>query len=381
MLKKSYGLVYTEIVKIFEPLILESGEVLPSYEIAYETYGRLDLEGKNAILICHGRSGNAHAAGHHESMSTNGWWDNMIGPGKAFDTRKFFVISTNILGGCGGSTGPSSINPDTGDPYGTSFPIITIKDMVNAQRKLLEYLGIKELFAVAGGSIGGMQVLQWTVSYPKMIRKAIVIACTASTTPQQIAIDFAARKSITSDPNWNEGDYYRGQKPIDGLAQAYMFSHIADLSDRSMYDKFGRSLHNKKELSYDLTVDFQVEDYLNRQALDFAERFDPNSFIYVTKAMDYFDLTGGGSLKIGLETVEASVLVISVTSDWLFPSYQGKRIVEALAENGVDVQYGEILSDYGHDAFLVEGKQLTFLVNRFLSHPSWDGKRRDEDGP
>lgn len=376
MLKKSYGLVDTDIVRIFEPLKLESGEVLNSYEIAYETYGTLDPDRKNAILICHGRSGNAHAAGHHEGEPSAGWWDIMIGPGKAFDTRKFFIISSNILGGCGGSTGPSSINPETGSQYGTSFPVVTIKDMVDAQRKLLEYLGVNELFAVAGGSIGGMQALQWTVSYPGMIRKAIIIACTASTTAQQIAIDFASRKSITSDPNWNGGDYYQGQKPINGLAQAYMFSHIADLSDRSMYDKFGRSLQYKKSLSFDLTIDFQVEDYLDRQALDFANRFDPNSFIYVTKAMDYFDLTKDGSLKKGLENIEASVLVISVTSDWLFPSYQAKRIVEALTENDVSVQYGEIVSDYGHDAFLVEGKQLTYLVNRFLFRSSWDEKTK-----
>ena len=364
----SVGTVNTRYFDLPGDLVLESGRVLSGVRIAYETYGHLNRRKSNAILICHALSGDAHAAGYHEEEDRPGWWDIVIGPGKAFDTDRYFVICSNIIGGCKGSTGPSSTNPVTGNPYGISFPVITIRDMVNAQKALIDHLGIRQLYAVAGGSMGGMQVLQWTVSYPDMVRKAIVIATTAASTPQQIAFDEVGRNAIISDPDWDGGEYFGRAGPVRGLALARMVGHITYLSDNSMHEKFGRNLQEKERLGFEFSTEFQVESYLHHQGDTFTKRFDANSYLYITKAIDYFDIRKEGSLVKGFEGVTAGFLVISVTSDWLYPPYQSEEIVAALNANNREVQYCEIRSGYGHDAFLLEGGQLNYLIGRFLSH-------------
>jgi len=368
MIKGSIGIVKTKYYHHPSPLLLESGEKLSSLTIAYETYGKLNREKNNAILICHALSGDAHVAGFHEGDEKPGWWDTVIGPGKAFNTDLYFVICSNIIGGCKGSTGPSSINPETKKPYATTFPVITIKDMVNAQKLLNDHLAIKRLYAIAGGSMGGMQVLQWTISYPNMVKKAITIATTGYSTPQQIAFNEVGRKAITSDPKWNNGNYYGKSSPTHGLALARMVGHITYLSDESMHEKFGRSLQGKERIGFDFSTDFAVESYLHHQGDTFTKRFDANSYLYITKAIDYFDVTQEGSLTKGLSRVKASYLVISVTSDWLYPSYQSQEIVSALTANEREVHYCEVRSNYGHDAFLLESGQLNYLIGRFLSH-------------
>lgn len=367
---QSVGASVTKYLDIQEPLELESGAKIGPLRIAYETYGRLNKDRSNAILVCHPLSGDAHAAGFHDGESRPGWWDIAIGPGKGFDTTKFFVICSNVLGGCKGTTGPSSIDPATGRPYGTSFPVVTIKDMVNVQKMLVDRLGITQLFAVAGGSMGGMQALQWAVSYPEMMRKAVVIASTAYSTPQQIAFNAVGRKAIISDPAWNKGDYYGRRPPSDGLSLARMVGHITYLSDESMLHKFGRNLQGKETVGFDFSTDFQVESYLNHQGDSFIKRFDPNSYLYITKAIDYFDLNVRGSLITGLSGVKAEVLVIGISSDWLYPPYQSQEIVTALRANGLKAFYGEIRSNYGHDAFLLEQGQLNYLLKSFLDQAS-----------
>ncbi|AKB18408.1 MULTISPECIES: homoserine O-acetyltransferase [unclassified Methanosarcina] len=392
---KSIGIVRSMNYKIPGTFSLESGKTLSSVRIEYEMYGKLNADKSNVILICHALTGDAHAAGFHTGERKPGWWDIVIGPNKAFDTEKYCVICSNILGGCKGSTGPSSIDPETGKNYGISFPVITIADMVKAQKKLVEHLGVKQLFAVVGGSMGGMQVLQWTVNYPDMVKKAIAIATTASTTPQQIAFGAIGRKAITDDPKWNEGNYYGKEIPAQGLALARMIGHITYLSDASMQEKFGRlerdadaagmknttgttstnlselSPAASPELSLDVSPDlapnFQVESYLNYQGDNFTKRFDANSYLYITKAVDYFDLAKNGSLIEGFSGVTAKYLVISISSDWLYPPYQGQEIVSALTANGIDARYEEIRSQYGHDAFLLEEGQLNYLIRGFLS--------------
>jgi len=363
------GSVETEYYTLDE-LALESGQRLSQVTLAYETYGKLDSDKSNVILICHALSGDAHAAGWHEGDKKPGWWDVAIGPGKAFDSGKYFIICSNILGGCKGSTGPSSINPKMGKPYGLEFPVITISDMVNAQKRLIDYLGIKQLFAVAGGSSGGMQVLQWCVSYPDMVRLAIPIATTARSSAMQIAFNEVGRRAIMSDPKWNNGDYYDRESPKAGLALARMIGHITYLSDDSMYQKFGRKLQDRESYGFDFSTDFQVESYLHYKGNSFVKRFDANSYLYITKAMDYFDLTKEGSLIEGFRDVKAKILVISITSDWLYPPYQSKEIVRALSANNIEVGYYEMASNYGHDAFLLEGGQLTYIIKNFLSSVS-----------
>jgi len=366
--KGSVGIVKTRYFHLKPDLVLESGAVLKDATIAFEQYGKLNRQKSNAILVCHALSGDAHAAGLHEGEDRSGWWDSVIGPGKAFDTDRYCVICSNILGGCRGSTGPSSINPETGKPYGTSFPVITIADIVKAQKFLVESLGIPRLFCVAGGSMGGMQVLQWSISYPDMVKKAVVIATTGASTPQQIAFNEVGRKAIVSDPDWKCGDYYGSAVPVHGLALARMVGHITYLSDQSMHEKFGRNLQDKKKVGFDFSTDFRVESYLHHQGDTFTKRFDANSYLYITKAIDYFDISRNGSLVEGLQAVKASFLVISVTSDWLYPPYQSKDIVQALVANDCDVQYTEIRSNFGHDAFLLESGQLTYHISRFLNH-------------
>ncbi|MBE0515916.1 MAG: homoserine O-acetyltransferase [Methanophagales archaeon] len=363
----SAGVVKTNYYE-FDELVLDSGEKLPTARIAYETYGKLNRDKSNVILICHALSGDAHAAGWHEGDKKPGWWDIEIGPGKAFDTEKYFVICSNVLGGCKGTTGPSSINPKTEKLYGLDFPVITISDMVNVQKGLIDYLGIKQLFAVAGGSSGGMQVLQWCVSYPDMVRLAIPIATTARSSPMQIAFNEVGRRAIMSDPNWNNGDYYNRESPKAGLALARMVGHITYLSDDSMYQKFGRRLQDKEKYSFDFSTDFQVESYLHYKGDSFVKRFDANSYLYITKAMDYFDLTKEGSLAEGFRDVKAKFLVIAITSDWLYPPYQSEEIVRALSANNIEVEYYEMASNYGHDAFLLESGQLTYIIKNFLSN-------------
>ena len=368
MNKESVGIVETKYLNISEPIELDSGETLDEVTIAYETYGELNKEKSNAILICHALTGDAHAAGWHEGDKKPGWWEIVIGPGKALDSEKYFIICSNVLGGCKGTTGPSSINPKTGKEYGLEFPVITIKDMVKVQKKLVDSFDITQLAAVIGGSMGGMQVLQWMVSYPKMMKKAIPIATAAMSYPQQIAFNAVGRQSIFSDPNWNNGNYYETRKiPSNGLSLARMIAHITYLSDESMDIKFGRGLQDKEEISYDFTVDFQVESYLKHQGETFVKRFDANSYLYITKAVDLFDLSVNNSLVDAFKDVEAKIEVISVDSDWLYPTEQSTEIVTALNANEVDVSFTEIKSNYGHDAFLLEKGQLNYIFSNFLS--------------
>jgi len=374
----SVGIVRTQSITFAQPpgqMPLECGRSFGPITMAYETYGELSPAKDNAILILHALSGDAHAAGfNHPHERQPGWWDIMIGPGKAFDTRKYFVICSNVIGGCTGSTGPSSIDPRTGRPYALNFPMVTIHDMVNAQRVLIDHLGIDQLLCAVGGSMGGMQVLQWVVSYPERIRLAIPIATTSKLSSQAIAFNEVGRQAIQSDPHWREGEYYGKSVPRRGLAIARMIGHITYLSEKSMHQKFGRKLQDKAEYGYDFRADFQVESYLRYKGDHFVDRFDANSYLYISKAMDYFDLAQPcGSLEEAFANVKAKFLVISFSSDWLFPSYQSKEIVSACRRVGAEAIYTEIQTDYGHDAFLLESEQLTSLIANFLIH----GKEAD----
>ena len=346
-------------------LLLENGETLASVAIAYETYGQLDPDLANAVLVLHALSGDAHAAGYHQGGKDPGWWDAMIGPGKAFDTDKYFVICSNVLGGCKGSTGPSSLDPVTGKHYGLDFPQITIGDMVDCQRQLVDHLGIGRLLAVVGGSMGGMQVLSWMVKYPDRIRSAIPIATTAKHSPQQIAFNEAGRLAIMADPDWQAGHYYEGAPPSKGLAVARMIGHITYMSDMSMAEKFGRQ---KKEnaLQARFTADFEVEGYLRYRGDSFVRRFDANTYLYITKAMDLFDAFDGKPVQEAFEGVSAKVLVVAFKSDWLYPAYQSQEIVRACKIAGVETSYCEVHSTYGHDAFLLEVDEQTHLIGHFL---------------
>ncbi|MCX7881927.1 MAG: homoserine O-acetyltransferase [Brevinematales bacterium] len=353
-----------------DEIVLESGARLGPLVVAYETYGTLHEEGNNAILICHALSGDAHAAGYHERIGhKEGWWHNAIGPGKAFDTDKYFVVCSNVLGGCQGTTGPSSVDPKTGKPYGIRFPVITIGDMVHVQWYLMKYLGISRWLAVAGGSMGGMQTLEWVLKYPEHVHSALVIASTGRLSPQSIAFNAVGRNAIISDPHWNNGDYYGKSLPEKGLAIARMIGHITYLSEDSMEKKFGRKLQNKEAFSFDFSTEFAVESYLHYQGQKFVERFDANTYLYVTKAMDYFDIAakyGKGSLKQSLSHVKARMLLLSFSSDWLFPPSQTQELVDALVANHKDVTYFNIESSYGHDAFLLEVEKETAIIQRFL---------------
>lgn len=369
----SVGIVETKYFTFAEPpneMKLECGRTLGPITLAYETYGELSDAKDNVVLIVHALSGDAHVAGYNSPDDEKpGWWDIMVGPGKGFDTTKYFVVCSNIIGGCKGSSGPSSINPQTGRPYGLTFPVVTIKDMVNVQKALLDHLGIDSLLCVIGGSMGGMQVLQWVVSHPEMVRLAVPIATTSRLSAQAIAFDEVGRQAIMSDPDWMDGDYYGKTIPHGGLSIARMIGHITYMSDKSMHDKFGRKLQDKAEYGYDFVTDFQVESYLRYRGDSFVKRFDANSYLYITKAMDYFDLPEAhDSLRQAFAGVRTKFLVISFSSDWLFPSYQSKEIVSALRYNNIDAIYMEIQSDYGHDAFLLESEQLGSLISNFLEH-------------
>ena len=348
----------TQIVR-FDSISLDGGAILAPVDVAYETYGALNAAKSNAILILHAFSGDAHAAGLDEETGNLGWWDNMIGPGKGFDTDKYFVICSNVLSGCRGTSGPSSINPATGCPYGMSFPAVTIPDMVRLQKMLIDHLGISKLLSVSGGSMGAMQALQWAVAYPDSVASAIPIAGTARHSAQQIAFNEVGRQAIMADPDWNEGNYYGKRPPARGLAVARMVGHITYMSDESMREKFGRRLRDQNQ--------FEVESYLRYRGTQFVDRFDANSYLYISKAMDYYDLTCGRSLSTAFDNVKARFLVISFTSDWLYPSYQSVEIVRALRGRNCDVAYCELPSNYGHDAFLVNVIEQTELVRGFLA--------------
>ncbi len=373
-------IVQTQKIVFDRPLKLESGATLePPIQVAYETYGRLNAERTNAILICHALSGDAHAAGRHKPDEEKvGWWDNAIGPGKAFDTDRYFVVCSNVIGGCSGSTGPSSINPKTGKPYALTFPVVTIRDMIEVQAWLLDHLQVDTLLSVAGGSMGGMQALQWSISFPDRVRSAVVLASTASVSPQAIAFDEVGRQAIYADPNWKRGDYYGGEPPNRGLAVARMVGHITYLSDKSMRNKFGRHLQGRERYGYDFATDFQVESYLRYKGDHFTKRFDANSYLYITKAIDYFDLTRGTDhLAPAFEKARARFLVVSYSSDWLYPPEESERIVRALLQNGLDATYVETQSDYGHDAFLLEAEKLAGLTRDFLQRVEreWEKER------
>jgi len=348
-------------------LVLESGDRLGPVTLAYETYGELDASRSNAILVCHALSGDAHAASLGNPNVPQGWWDSMIGPRKAIDTDRYFVICSNVIGGCKGSTGPSSINPKTGKQYGSDFPIITVKDMVNAQRHLVDSFKIEKLLCVLGGSMGGMQALQWMVTYPDRLRSAIPIATTMKHSPQQIALDEVGRQSIMGDPNWRGGAYYGHVPPVRGLAVARMVGHITYMSDVSMNEKFGRKTRSPAKESSKFEPVFEVEKYLEYRGDDFVKRFDANSYLYITKAMDYFDILDSKSLGEVFRGLRAKVMVIAFKSDWLYPSYQSKEIVKACKLAGIEATYCEVSSTYGHDAFLLKVDEETHLIKHFLN--------------
>ncbi len=359
-----------------EGMRLESGAYLKPVTLAYETLGALNPEKNNAILILHALSGDSHMAGVYGPEDAKpGWWDIMVGPGKGIDTSEYFVLCANIIGSCCGSTGPAEPDPETGEPYGTRFPLITIGDMVSAQKALLDHLGIDRLLAVIGGSVGGMQVLEWAIRYPDKVHAAIPLATTCRHSALAIAFNEVARQSIMADPNWNSGHYYGGPKPDMGLAIARMIGHITYLSDESMRTKFGRKLQNQSALSFEFGAEFQVESYLQYQGQKFIERFDANSFLYITKAADYFDLAeqyGSGSLVRAFSDCRCRFLVVSYTSDWLYPTYQSKEMVKAMKKNNLDVSFCEIDAQWGHDAFLLPDERLENLIRGFLRSLSDD---------
>src|SRR5579863_522458 len=354
---------------VAEPLALDAGVSLAPYAIAYQTYGRLNADRSNAILICHALTGDQYVAEPHPITGKPGWWDILVGPGKVLDTECYFLICANVLGGCMGSSGPSDTNPATGKPWDLTFPLITIADMVRAQRKLIDHLGIETLFCVIGGSMGGMQVLQWASAYPERVFAAVPIATAARHSAQNIAFHEVGRQAIMADPDWCNGDYLtEGRRPHRGLAVARMAAHITYLSEMSLHRKFGRNLQNRLSLSFGFDADFQVESYLRHQGSTFVERFDANSYLYITRAMDYFDLAGDydGVVAKGFRGTPTRFCVISFTSDWLFPTSESRDVVHALNAAGARVSFAEITTDKGHDAFLLEEPELFAIVRGFL---------------
>ncbi len=353
------------------PLAFRSGSVLPAYELVYETYGNLNADRSNAVLVCHALNASHHVAGWYEDKPTNiGWWDNMIGPGKPLDTERFFVIGINNLGGCFGSTGPASINPATGKPWGSKFPVVTVEDWVDAQARLADRLGIQRFAAVMGGSLGAMQTLQWTLSYPERVGHALVVAAAPTLSAQNIAFNEVARRAITTDPDFHGGDFYEhGVVPRRGLRLARMIGHITYLSDDAMMEKFGRALQSGS-INFHFDVDFEVESYLRHQGDKFAEYFDANTYLLITRALDYFDPSSatGGSLSHALAAASARFLVVSFTSDWRFAPERSREIVKALLDNRLDVSYAEIDAPHGHDAFLLEDPRYHALVRTWFDN-------------
>ncbi len=370
MTSKSIGLVETKYFTFAESgseFKLESGRTLGPITLAYETYGQLNADKSNAILVMHAFSGDAHAAGLHAGDKHSGWWDFMIGPGRGLDTEKYFMICVNVIGGCKGSTGPSSINPETGKPYGIDFPLITIGDMVRTQKHLIDHLGIKKLYGVIGGSMGGMLALQWVASFPQSVECVIPIATTLKHSPQQIAFNEVGRQAIMADLAWNGGNYYGGPAPEKGLAVARMLGHITFMSNESMEKKFSRRLKDDNS-GFNFSADFEVEGYLQYRGMSFTKRFDANTYLYITKAMDYFDLSDGKWIPKE-ELPGVRFLVIAFKSDWLYPSAQSQEMVKQLTMRHIDATYCESDSTYGHDTFLIEseaGKQ-SHLIKHFLA--------------
>ncbi len=358
------------------PFVLESGATLSPVIVAYETYGALNADRSNAVLICHALSGSAHAAGL-DAQGSEGWWDDCIGPGKAFDTDRFFVICSNVLGSCYGTTGPASIDPATSKPFGLRFPVVTVGDQVRVQAALMDHLGIEKLLCAVGGSMGGMQALEWAAHHPDRIRAAIPLATTARSSPMLIAFSEVGRQAIYADPNWQNGDYYENgsKRPDAGLAVARMIGHITYLSEASMHKKFGRRLQSRERFGYEFQTEFQIESYLRHKGQAFTHRFDANAYLYITKSLDYFDLsraagevegTAGSLAAAFAGSAAVKFLVVSFTSDWLYPSYHSRELVSALTAAGADVTYLDIQSSWGHDAFLLEVETMTRLLSSFM---------------
>ena len=348
---------------------MDSGVALAPLTIAYQTYGALNAARSNALLICHALTGDQHVANLHPVTGRPGWWETMVGPGRPFDTDRFFVICPNVVGGCMGSTGPASINPETGEPYGLDFPIVTVADMVRAQALLIDHLGIDTLFCVAGGSMGGMQVLQWAANYPDRVFAALPIATAARHSSQNIAFHEVGRQAVMADPDWRGGRYLvEGTRPAKGLAVARMAAHITYLSETALHRRFGRNLQDRSARTFSFDADFQVESYLRHQGTIFVERFDPNSYLYMTRAMDYFDLAAdyGGSLANAFKDSKTRFCVVSFTSDWLFPTRDSRAIVRALNAGGASVSFVEIETDRGHDAFLLDVPDLIDTTRGFI---------------
>ena len=360
--------IFTDVAEIKSPLKLASGKVIDEYNLKYETYGVLNKEKNNAVLICHALSGNHHAAGCYKNEKKPGWWDNMIGPGKPIDTNKLYVVCLNNLGGCHGSTGPTSQIPNTQKIYGSSFPIVTVNDWVNSQKELMDFLKIPSWRFIVGGSLGGMQAFQWTIQYPSLVKNCIVIAAAPKLTAQNIAFNEVARQAIMKDPNWHDGNYIeKGVVPAQGLSLARMLGHITYLSDESMGEKFGRELKQAK-LNFNYDVEFQIESYLRYQGEKFVTGFDANTYLLMTKSLDYFDPIKdfGTSLKEIFKSVKSKYLVVSFTSDWRFPPKRSREIVKLLLDNEKDVSYSEINSEGGHDAFLMNNEDYFGVMKSFI---------------
>ena len=364
---KSINMI-TSVAKINKPLKLVSGKIISEYDLKYETYGKLNKEKSNAVLICHALSGNHHVAGYYENDKKPGWWDNMIGPNKPIDTDKLYVVCLNNLGGCHGSTGPTSINPKTKKIYGSDFPIMTVSDWVNSQKELMSYLGIPSWRFIVGGSLGGMQAFQWTIQNPTLVENCVIIAAAPKLTAQNIAFNEVARQAIMKDPNWHDGNYMeKGVITSQGLALARMLGHITYLSDESMGEKFGRDL-KKTKLNFNYDVEFQIESYLRYQGEKFVTGFDANTYLLMTKSLDYFDPIKdfGNSLKEIFKTVNSKYLIISFTSDWRFPPKRSRELVKLLLDNDKNVSYSEINSEGGHDAFLMDNKDYFDVMRSFI---------------
>ncbi len=364
---KSINMI-TSVAKINKPLKLVSGKIISEYDLKYETYGKLNKEKSNAVLICHALSGNHHVAGYYENDKKPGWWDNMIGPNKPIDTDKLYVVCLNNLGGCHGSTGPTSLNPKTKKIYGSDFPIMTVSDWVNSQKELMSYLGIPSWRFIVGGSLGGMQAFQWTIQNPTLVENCVIIAAAPKLTAQNIAFNEVARQAIMKDPNWHDGNYMeKGVIPSQGLALARMLGHITYLSDESMGEKFGRDL-KKTKLNFNYDVEFQIESYLRYQGEKFVTGFDANTYLIMTKSLDYFDPIKdfGNSLKKIFKTVNSKYLIVSFTSDWRFPPKRSRELVKLLLDNDKSVSYSEINSEGGHDAFLMDNKDYFDVMRSFI---------------
>jgi homoserine O-acetyltransferase len=360
----------SHIVHFNEKLPLDCGSGLEQFSIAYQTYGELNAAKSNLVLVCHALTGDQHVANLHPVTGKPGWWETMVGPGKPIDTNRYFVLCANVLGGCMGSTGPSSTNPATGNPYGPDFPVITVRDMVRAQARLLDHLGIADVLCVLGGSMGGMQVLEWAASYKDRVFSAVPIACSARHSSQNIAFHEVGRQAVMADPDWCQGRYLEeGKNPRKGLAVARMAAHITYLSDAALHRKFGRNLQDREKVAFGFDADFQVESYLRYQGLSFVDRFDANSYLYITRAMDYFDIAADheGVLANAFRGTRTRFCLVSFTSDWLFPTEGSREIVHALNAVAAKVSFVEIKSDKGHDAFLLHEPELFDTIRGFLS--------------